>query len=219
MDETVMSDLLRQLQGGANDQIAQQLGVAPDEAQKGIQAALPLLLSALADNTRQPQGAAKLLDALKTDHSGPGALGLSNLLGSVGAGGLGSLLGSVLGGAAGGTQMNAAGILGHILGGSRNQAEKSLSQATGMQQNQAGKLLMILAPLVMAALAKRSSATRLDADGLSNMLGQEKQQAQQSGGLIPDLLNTVLGQASSGPAGGLSGLIKMGSQLLGGKKP
>ena len=84
---SLTEELLSQLQGAPLQQIADQLGTNPSQAQSAVSAALPMLLGALGRNAAQPQGAADLFGALQRDHVGRAA----------GRGGLGDLLGSVLG--------------------------------------------------------------------------------------------------------------------------
>ena len=206
---SLTEELLSQLQGAPLQQIADQLGTNPSQAQSAVSAALPMLLGALGRNAAQPQGAADLFGALQRDHVGRAA----------GSGGLGDLLGSVLGGMGGGGAGGAAdgaSILGHILGGNQQRAEAGLGQATGLGAN-AGQLLQILAPIVMAFLAQRTQAGGMDAGGLGAVLGREQAQVRQQGGVGGDLLGSLLDQDGDGQVG-LGDLIKIGGGLLGGRR-
>lgn len=206
---SLTEELLSQLQGAPLQQIADQLGTNPSQAQSAVSAALPMLLGALGSNAAQPQGAADLFGALQRDHVGRAA----------GSGGLGDLLGSVLGGMGGGGAGGAAdgaSILGHILGGNQQRAEAGLGQATGLGAN-AGQLLQILAPIVMAFLAQRAQAGGMDAGGLGAVLGREQAQVRQQGGVGGDLLGSLLDQDGDGQVG-LGDLIKIGGGLLGGRR-
>ena len=206
---SLTEELLSQLQGAPLQQIADQLGTNPSQAQSAVSAALSMLLGALGRNAAQPQGAADLFGALQRDHVGRAA----------GSGGLGDLLGSVLGGMGGGGAGGAAdgaSILGHILGGNQQRAEAGLGQATGLGAN-AGQLLQILAPIVMAFLAQRVQAGGMDAGGLGAVLGREQAQVRQQGGVGGDLLGSLLDQDGDGQVG-LGDLIKIGGGLLGGRR-
>ena len=206
---SLTAELLSQLQGAPLQQIADQLGTNPSQAQSAVSAALPMLLGALGRNAAQPQGAADLFGAMQRDHVGRAA----------GSGGLGDLLGSVLGGMGGGGAGGAAdgaSILGHILGGNQQRAEAGLGQATGLGAN-AGQLLQILAPIVMAFLAQRAQAGGMDAGGLGAVLGREQAQVRQQGGVGGDLLGSLLDQDGDGQVG-LGDLIKIGGGLLGGRR-
>jgi hypothetical protein len=226
MNGSLIDDLLGQLQGAPASQIARQLGTDPRTAQDAIAAALPMLVGALGRNAQQPGGASNLLGALQRDHAGGGAMDLGGLFGSMlggggnagGMGGLGDLLGSVLGGGAPASrQMDAGGILGHIFGGAQPRAEAGLGQATGLGSAQAGQLLKVLAPIVMAFLAKRVMAGNLDAGGLGSALGQEQARVQNQGGLGGGLLGAVLDQDGDGKVD-LNDLLRMGGSLLGGRR-
>lgn len=212
---TALTDeLFAQLEGAPLQQISQQLGIGKTQAAGAVSAALPLLIGALGKNASQPQGAEALFGALRKDHAGGGDIG--------------SLLGMVLGGGAATRQTDGAGMLGHILGGQQGRAEQHLGEATGLGGDRAGQLMKILAPIVMAYLAKRmfsgggaaSSVTgggNPTADVLGAILGREQQQARQQGGIGGGLLGAVLDQDGDGQLG-LGDLLKIGGGLLGGKR-
>lgn len=209
---SLVEELLSQLQGAPLQQMAQQLGTDTAQTHQAVGAALPLLLGALGRNAAQPQGAMDLFGALQ-QHQGAAAAGLGGL------GGLGGLLGGLLGGGNSGGASAApdgAAILGHIFGGNQQRAEAGLGQATGLGAN-AGQLLQMLAPIVMAFLAQRASTGGLNADGLGQVLGQERARVQQQGGLGGGLLGSLLDQDGDGQVG-LSDLMKIGGSFLGGRR-
>ena len=223
--QSLVEQLMTQLQGAPLQQMAQQLGTDTAQTQSAVSAALPLLLGALGNNAAQPQGAMDWFGALQQHQgAGAGAGGAAAMLGALGgSGGLGGLLGGLLGGAGGGAAgaggspaSSGAAILGHIFGGNQQRAQDSLGQATGLGAN-AGLLLQMLAPIVMAFLAQRVSAGGLNADGLGQVLGQEKAQVQQQGGLGGGLLGALLDQDGDGQVG-LSDLMKIGGNFLGGRR-
>lgn len=222
----LMDELMGQLQGPALEQMAGQLGANPAQTGQAVSAALPLLLGALGRNAQQTGGAQALLGALQRDHAGQGALDMGGLLGSLlggggatqggAAGGLGGLLGGLLGGGQPASrQMDGGGILEHMLGSARPRAEASLGQSTGLSSGQAGKLLMMLAPMVMGALGKRVSAGGMDATGLSQLLGQEQAHMGQQGNAAGGLLTALLDQDGDGKLD-MNDLVQLGSKLLGG---
>lgn len=209
--------LMQQLQGAPMQQMAQQLGQSPAQTQSAVAMALPMLLGALGNNAQNADGAQSLLGALMRDHA-PGAAAQPQAAAGLGGLDLGGLLGSVLGGAMGGgaaASSPADAILSHMFGGNRGRAESNFGQASGLGGN-AGSLLQMLAPLVMSFLANRVSAGGMDAGGLSQMLGQERQRSQQRapGG---DLLTNLLDQDGDGQLG-LGDLLKIGGSLLGGRR-
>jgi hypothetical protein len=211
---SLTDELFAQLEGAPLQQISQQLGVGRTQAAGAVSAALPLLIGALGRNASQPQGAEALFGALQRDH--------------VGSGDLGNLLGMVLGGAQT-RQTNGAGMLGHIFGGQQGRAEQHLGEATGLGGDRAGMLMKILAPIVMAYLAKQMfggnaggqtmgmAGGNPTAQVLGSILGQEQQQVRQQGGLGGGLLGAVLDQDGDGQLG-LGDLLKIGGGLLGGKR-
>ncbi len=201
---SLTNDLLSQLQGAPLQQVSQQLGIDSQQASGAISAALPLLMGALGNNAAQPQGAQALLGALQNNHSGLD---------------IGSVLGAVLGdGGADNPAANGAGILGHIFGGNQGLAETGLAQATGLSADRSKQLLAILAPIVMAFLAKQmGSKGQNDAAGLGQLLGQEQQAVRNQGGIAGGLLGQVLDQDGDGQLG-VGDLIKLGSGLLGSGK-
>lgn len=201
--------LAAQLSGAPVQEIAQQLGIPPSQAQGAIATALPLLIGALGHNASQPQGAQALHAALQ-DHAGGDIAGV-----------LGSVLGGAMGGAGGDSNDSVGRMLGHIFGGQQTQATQGLGQATGLGSDKTQMLLRILAPIVLAYLAnhmfggQRQQAETQDSgpQGLGDILGREvEQMGQQQGGGLGGLLGQVLG----GNAGGLGGIL--GGILGGGQR-
>lgn len=182
-------------------QISQQVGADPAQTEQGIQAAIPMLVGGMAGNARQPEGLGAISQAM-------GQAG--------GAGGIGGMLGGLLGGAGGGGLGGLLGGLGGLLGGHEGTVESGVQQASGLDSSQTKKLLMILAPIVLAALAQRHSqrqreqevpipgataggAADLNANGIPDHLEQEARQAHeqtvqrqpQLGGIIGSILNAA----------------------------
>jgi hypothetical protein len=205
---SLTDELASQLQGAPLQQISQQLGIDPSQANAAIGAALPLLMGALGRNASQPQGAEALFGALQKDHAGLD---------------IGSVLGAVLGGGGQGQQ-----ILGHVFGNRTPRAQQALGQATGLGGDKANLLLRWLAPIVMAYLAKRMFEQRQTGDTqagvpadastpqvLGDILGQEQQRIGQQGGLGGGVLHAVLDKDGDGDVD-LSDLMKVGQSVLGG---
>ena len=206
---TLTDQIFSQISGAAMQQIGQQLGTGQAQTAGAVAAALPMILGAMGRNTAEPQGAEALLGALGRDHAG--------------AGGIGDILGAVLGGQQN-RQTDGLGQLGHIFGGQLPRAEAGLGQATGLGGDKAQMLLKILAPIVLAYLAKQmfGGAQQQDAgtgsaQALGDILGQERAVQQQQGGLGGGLLGAVLDQDGDGQLG-LGDLLKMGGSFLGGSR-
>jgi len=208
----------QQLGAGGVERISEQIGADPQQTRSAIDMALPVLVGGLARNAQQPEGAASLdnalqqhtgtLDQVQTFFGGMGGSGAGGGLGALGAAanafgglgdgtarsgipadtGIGGALGGLLGGAVGGK------ILGHILGGKQGTAQDGIARQSGLDAQQVGKLLMILAPIVMGALAKRKQQANLDASGVSEELRRDEQVVQQRAQKPDNPLGGILGQ-------------------------
>lgn len=169
------------------DQIAGELGLAPDEAKPAISEAITSLLAGADANAADPAGAESLSKAL-ADHqenAPDGVIGLDQI--DTGDG---------------------KKIVRHIFGENTDQ----VAEALGKTDSAAGKsmmqqLLPILAPIVMAYMAKQVLG------------GGSGKGAQSSGGGldITDVLGGVLGGGSGTGAGGALGNI-LGGLLGGGRR-
>jgi len=138
-----------------------QLGADEGTVNNAIAAALTMLLSGLARNSANLQGADALSSALARDHDGSI---LDDLAGFVGSGNAGA----------------GPNILGHIFGGKTDAMASVLGKASGMDAGSAASLLAMLAPLVMGALGRTQRQEGLDSGGLANKLGNERARLEQS---------------------------------------
>ena len=155
----------QQLQGNALTQISQQLGTDEGTTAKAVAVALPMLVSGLARNASTDTGAAALDQALTRDHDG-------------------SLLDAPQRAVADPMAFGGGGILGHIFGQRQAPVEQGVAKATGLDPQRAGKLLMMLAPIVMAALARaRSSQGTANASAGSVLRGEQSNLERQVPGL------------------------------------
>ncbi|HEX7941085.1 MAG TPA: DUF937 domain-containing protein [Gemmatimonadaceae bacterium] len=172
-------DLVQQHLGPQEiQQISQQLGTDPAQTQQAVNAALPAIVGGLASTSQQPGGTSTIQQLLGS-HGG--------ILGS-----LGSIIGG--GGAAD------SGILGQVLGHHQADVNQGVQQASGLDSDRTRKLLMILAPIVIGALAKRAMNHGADNDPgkLNDVIRQDATQAQQQaqaqgqkhvGGLLGKMLD------------------------------
>lgn len=173
--------ITQQLTGGASRQIAQRLGISESTANTAMQVAVPLILTALARNATQPQGAESLHQAINKDHNG-------------------SIFDNLMGYVSNPQTANGAGILNHVFGTQKPAVENNLAQATGLDQNAAGGLLETLAPIVMGAVGKAQQNEGLDPSGLSNLLERQQQQAQSNAPGAMNILSSMLDQNKDGSA-------------------
>src|SRR4051812_41983671 len=141
---SLLEMLQQRLGGPAVDQISRRIGADPGTTGNAIDAALPLLLTALARNAGDGAKAQSLSTAVTKDHDG-------------------SVLDDVPGYINGADSGLGAGILRHVLGGKQQTVQTGLGQATGLDSAKAGQLLTMLAPLVMGALGRAKQEKGLDA--------------------------------------------------------
>jgi hypothetical protein len=180
MNAPLFDDLLDQLRGAPTQQLSRQLGLSPETTLQAVATALPMLLGAMHRNTRDNAGAQSLLSALEVDHRG---IDPANALGNALAGG-----------------GSGAGILGHLFGMRQATAADAVGNATGLGGQRGGMLLRLLAPVVMAYLARRLFTPR-QADGpttpqpspvgLQAALDDEVVALNQRGSVHPSLLSVL----------------------------
>ena len=201
-------DLVQEHLGpGEIQQLSQQIGADPAQTQSAVQAAVPMLLGGMASGAREPGGAQQIQAAMGDVNTLGGLGGLGGLLGGGGGGGgglggaLGGLLGGLAGGGAGGGGTG-GGILGQILGRQQPAVQDGVQQASGLNSGQVQKLLLMLAPIVLAALARKrqqapaaAGGPDLDGDGIPDALEQEARQAgtrnPQIGGILGKILDAA----------------------------
>ena len=169
----------QQLGGQAVDNISQKLGADRGTTGNAIDAALPLLLSAVARNASNPDQAQSLERAVSQDHDG-------------------SILNDVPGFINRAESGPGAGILSHVLGDRQQTVQNGLSQATGLDTGKTAQLLMMLAPLVMGALGRAKQERNLDAGGLSTLLAGENEHLKESAPGVMGALSRFLDRNKDG---------------------
>jgi hypothetical protein len=179
--EVIVASLLDMVQQnlGPNEinQISQQLGVDPGQAQSAISAALPMMVGGMANHASQPGGA----DAIQQSLSSHGGI----------LGNLGALLG-------GGGPADGGGLLGQVLGQHQVPVQQGVSQASGLDSEKTRKLLLMLAPIVMGVLARRQAASQSNPAQVGEELKRESQTAQQQAQVHAPQLGGLLGQIFKG---------------------
>ncbi|HWQ31360.1 MAG TPA: DUF937 domain-containing protein [Blastocatellia bacterium] len=184
------------LGGDTISQMSQALGEDENTTSQAVQAALPVLLGALARNSSTPDGASSLAGALDRDHDGSVLDDIAGLVMSSGAG-------------------QGEGILGHIFGDNRPQVEQGLSQASGMDAAKIGQLLMMLAPVVMGALGRTQREQGLGAGDLAGVLGGTAQQMG-GGSQLLGLLGQMMDANRDGSA--VDDVMRLVGGFLGGRR-
>ncbi|HYF40148.1 MAG TPA: DUF937 domain-containing protein [Gemmatimonadales bacterium] len=176
---SLLQMLQQQLGGQTVNQISQKIGADPGTTSNAIDAALPLLLSAVARNASSGDRAQSLDRAVDQDHDG-------------------SILDDVPGFVDRAQSGPGAGILRHVLGGRQQSVQTGLSQATGLETGKTGQLLTMLAPLVMGAIGRTKRENQLDRNGLSTMLTGEHERLKESAPGVMGALSRFLDQDSDG---------------------
>ena len=177
-----LEDLLGQRQGNeVVNQMSNNLGANPGTISSAIQMALPMILSGLANNASEPQGADALNQTLQRNHNGDVLNNLSGYIDSP-------------------DSDDGLGILGHIFGSKQGAVAQQVSQNSGLNLGQTAQLLITLAPIIMGFLGKKQQDQGLDSDGLSSLLQGQRQQMQSSGNPIMDMVSGFLDKNNDGSA-------------------
>ncbi len=184
---------------------SQQLGQDKAKTTTAMEAALPLLLGAMKNNAKTPEGAAGLLSALGNDkHSG----------------GILDNLGSILGGSNidDDVMQDGSGILSHVFQGKEQNIASAVGKSSGLDVGSAMNTLKVAAPVLMGLLGKESRQQNVaDQNGIENLLGgllggggQKEESlvtqlldADNDGSVIDDVAGMLLGGGKKG--GGLLG--------------
>ncbi len=195
--DAISQMLTQQLAGGGLSQISQKIGADEQTTGNALSAAIPLLVSAMANNASQPEGAQSLHQALNQDHNG-------------------AIFNDMVGFLSNPQAANGAGILGHVLGPKQDLVQTGLAQQTGLDAGSIGQLLTIAAPLVLGALGKTQQEQGLDAGGLASLLGQQQQAAQQADPGLMGMLGNLLDMNNDGSA--LDDILRLAGNFFGGRK-
>ena len=192
---SILDTVMQQMQGGGIQQLSKSLGLGEDDVSNVVSGAIPALMGSLIKNGGSSDGAASLLGALDRDHDGSILDDVAGFLGQSGSADAG------------------AGILRHALGAKQSTVETALSKSTGVDAASAGKILAMVAPIVMGALGKAKNQQGLDASGLSGLLGLEENIARQRSPQAADMLSRLLDSDGDGDV--MDDVAKMGTSLLG----
>ncbi len=170
-----MSDLMQLLQQSLGEEgvsaLSQRIGADQQATKSAIGAALPALVGGLSRQGEKAETSAGLLQFLDSD-------------------GDGEILDDIQGFLSGNRATSTNDLLGQVLGGRHQRVEQGVSKASGLDAATTQKLLGLLAPIVLGALAKQKKTQGLDAGGLKDFLGKERASVeQQTGGMIGKILD------------------------------
>jgi hypothetical protein len=187
-----LTDSLTQLLEGQTGQISQRIGADEAQTRAAVDAAVPALLAALSQDAERGSG---LQSAIERDHDGAIIDQLSEYLGGTAA--------------LSPRTTNGSGILEHTLGDRQPDVQQALSAKSGLDMATIGRLLTLLAPIVMGMLGKRGQASGgsgggIDFDDLGDLLNREKSDARSRNPDIGDILDSFSrgGSASGSKSGG-----------------
>jgi hypothetical protein len=186
-----LTDTLEQLLDQQSGQISNRIGADEAKTKTAIHVAVPALMAAFSQEAERGGG---IREAIRKDHDGS----------------IIDQLQAYLGGQA---QLdprttNGAGILGHVLGERQPQMQQALSAKTGLDAGSIGQLLVLLAPVVMGMIGKKSNASPgggFDLNDLGSILGRERSDARNRNPDVGDLLDSFTG--GGGLGGALGGLL------------
>ena len=165
------------------DDIAAKLGVSHDVAKAAVEQGGAVLLGGLAKNAETESGSAAIQNALKKHEGKTGAAKVDDI-----------------------DQADGGKIVSHILGAKEKEVTATLTESKATAGIDFGKLLPILAPIVMGLIANANKGKTQKADA-----GAE----QESGGGIGDLIGGILGGGNSSGSGG-GGIGDVLGGILGG---
>jgi hypothetical protein len=177
------------------EELSRSVDADPRATGNAVQAAIPMLMAALARNADSDEGRRALAGALDRDHDGSILDGVGSFLGS-------------------GSTGDGEAILKHVLGTRRPAAAEGLGRATGLEPDKAGQVLAMVAPLVLGALGRTKREQELDAGGLAGMLAGEGERHRETlGGLAGLLDRDGDGQVADDVLGGIA--RGLGGKLFG----
>ena len=180
--------------GNPLSQLSKVIGADDSKTQGGIAAALPMMLGALTRNTSNPEGAEALSNSLSKDHDGGILDNLSDFLSK-------------------GDTTPGTGILKHVFGSKQSHLQNAVSKSSGLDSAASGKLMSLLAPVLMGALGKQQKQNGFNSQSLTGFLGQEQEAAEKAEPAAMGQVSKLLDQDGDGDVD-LQDLAKMGMGKL-----
>jgi hypothetical protein len=173
-----------QLGQSAVNQVSEHLGVSPGVAQTAIAAALPMILAGMARHASSPQGADAIQQTTQAHQD---------------------VLDNVPDVLRAGPPADTGGLLGRVLGTHQQTVEQGVQQASGLDPEKAKKLLLMLSPIVLGALARHqfgggqgTAPAAPSKQDIGSTLQQEAAAAQQHAQRQVPQLGGLLGQIFGG---------------------
>ena len=162
---SIVNLIMQNLGSDKLSQISNAIGEDHNTTKSVIEQALPMLISSLANKNSNTSSGWNLLSGfLDQNHDGHV---------------MDDLIGMALGSNNSGNQSN-VNALAQILGNDQSRVEQHLNQNTGISASSIAKLLPLLAPIVIGALANMQKSQNLDQNGVNSLLQVEKEKIETS---------------------------------------
>lgn len=198
---SVLEALMSKIDTPTLQRLASHAGVDQSAAPAAVQNSMATVLGALTRGATNPKTAQSLHGLLNNaDQQDDGIL--DDVMGFVGK-------------MAGGQQSNPLASL--FGGGAQNAMQQQLSQTSGISGDSAGKLISMVAPLVLGALGKEQRGKQMDLGMFQQFLGNERQGLMAAAPAVMQGLGGMLDQDGDGDFD-LSDMAKLGSKFFGGSK-
>lgn len=171
MMENLLNTILSHIDDQSLQSMSQKVNASPDQAKHALSNAVPILMTAMAKNSQDPQRAASLQQAIQKDHDG-------SILDN-----LGSFFNNP-------ESANGPGILKHVLGEKQQDAAEYISKDSGVSESSAHKILEYAAPLVMGFLGRNSGGGGMGIGNLLNsFINNQNQENPQSQSFLQKLFD------------------------------
>ena len=159
------------VKGGVAENISKKTGLSKEQIEQVASMGLPMIVGGLGRNVSSPEGAVSLDKALSKDHiKSPLAGDTTKAADDV-------------------VMSDGEKILGHVFGETATSVTDAIAKKMNVSPESVTKLLSILAPLVLAYIAKNKLQKKLDADGVSSEL---KNQHTSDGTPLMDVVDSIL---------------------------
>lgn len=189
--ENLLNSILSRVDDQSLESISKQANTTPTQAKSALSSAIPVLMGALARNSKTPEGESSLQNAIQKDHDG----------------GLLDNLGGFFNNPSSG---NGQGILKHVLGDKQQAVAHHIGQQSGVSDSSASKILEMAAPLVMSFLGKKSAG---GGGGIGNLLGSFMNDESQANPQSQSFINKLLDKDNDGSV--MDDLGDMGKSIFG----
>jgi uncharacterized protein YjeT (DUF2065 family) len=184
MTDNIVSTISRFLTPELIGKMASATGLDRSMAHKATAAAVPAILSGLADVAARPGGARQLANAVAEQPT--------------------DLLGSLVNSLTGAQQMadKGSGLLSSLLGGGMSGLlAATVGKFLGIGENPMRMLMGLLTPIIMGVLGREQRAQGMDANGLARLLTGQKDEI---GSAMPAGLGRLLEQSGFHPGAGMA---------------